>query len=395
MRRLQEAPEFLAEAETASYPAGVGVVSAVRCMSYDYQVVADAVQRVLAPLGGMERFVRRGQKVHVKPNLLAAKEPARAITTHPAVVEAVVRLVQDLGAKVTIGDSPGGAVTGLQRYWDNTGLAEVARRTGAPLVAFETGGVVERKVRGISYYVSRYAVEADVLINLPKLKTHNLTLYTGAIKNLFGVIPGLRKSEYHKQAPHPEDFAEVLVDIYSAVRPYLHVADAVVGQEGNGPSSGKVRQMGVLLASADGVALDAVGAAMMGFAEDEIDSTRIAAQRGLGEGSLQRIQLIGADIESLRLPDFVLPSNRLIKLIPRWLMLLGARLIWVRPRAIPELCQRCGACEQNCPVAAIHPDEEGFPRMDYARCIKCMCCDEGCPHQAIEQEMSWLARRFS
>jgi uncharacterized protein (DUF362 family)/Pyruvate/2-oxoacid:ferredoxin oxidoreductase delta subunit len=393
MRKLIEAQEVSAPAETGRQSAPAGVVSVARCQTYELQAVADAVERVLAPLGGMERFVQRGQWVHLKPNLLAAKEPARAITTHPAVVEAVVRMVQDLGAEVTIGDSPGGAVTGVQRYWDNTGLTEVARRTR--LVSFETGGVVERKVRGKSYFVSRYLVEADVVINLPKLKTHNLTLYTGAVKNLFGAIPGLRKSEYHKQAPHPEDFAEVLVDIYSVVRPHLHIADAIVGQEGNGPSSGKVRPMGLVLASSDGVALDAVGAAIMGFAEGEIDTTRIATQRGLGEGSLERIQLIGGDVQSLRLPDFALPSNRLIKLLPRWLMLLAARLIWVRPRAIRELCQQCGMCQTNCPVGAIHTDADGFPVMDYERCIKCMCCDESCPHQAIEQEMSWLARRFA
>ncbi len=331
----------------------------------------------------------------MKPNLLAAKEPARAITTHPAVIEVVVRMLLDLGARVTIGDSPAGAVKGLQRYWDNTGLSEVARRTGAQLVAFETGGVQERVVRGLRYYISRYVLEADVLINLPKLKTHGLTLYTGAVKNLFGTVPGLRKSEYHKQAPHPEDFAQVLVDIYSVVRPHLHIADGIVGQEGNGPSSGTVRPIGVLLASTDGVALDVVGAAIMGFDPEEIDTTRIASERGLGVGRLQQIQLLGAQLDSLRLPDFVLPSNRLIKLVPRWLMLLGARLIWVRPRAIRETCKRCGVCQSNCPVGAISTDPDGYPIMDYSRCIKCMCCDEGCPHQAIEQEMSWLARRFS
>ncbi len=395
MSRPPEAQKGLAQAEPALQQKATSVVSVVRCPTYDLAAVTDAVERLLAPLGGMERFVQRGQWVHLKPNLLAAKEPARAITTHPAVVEAVVRMVQDLGGHVTVGDSPGGAVTGVQRYWQNTGLMEVARRTGARLVSFETGGVVERKVRGLSYFVSRYLVEADVVINLPKLKTHNLTLYTGAVKNLFGAIPGLRKSEYHKQAPHPEDFAEVLVDIYSAVRPHLHIADAIIGQEGNGPSSGKVRPMGLLLASSDGVALDAVGAAIMGFAENEIDTTRIAAQRGLGQGSLEHVQLIGAELEGLRLPDFILPSNRLIKLLPRWLMVLAARLIWVRPRAIRDLCQQCGVCQTNCPVGAISTDADGFPVMDYERCIKCMCCDESCPHHAIEQEMSWLARRFS
>ncbi|MDZ7384796.1 MAG: DUF362 domain-containing protein [candidate division KSB1 bacterium] len=395
MKQSRQAPGCLAPEPLTLQPECAGVVSAVQCTSYEFQVVAEAVEQLLVPLGGLAHFVQRGNHVHLKPNLLAAKEPARAITTHPVVVEAVVRMLLDLGAKVTIGDSPAGAVKGLQRYWDNTGLSEVAKRTGARLVAFETGGVQERVVRGRSYYISRYVIDADVVINLPKLKTHGLTLYTGAVKNLFGVIPGLRKSEYHKQAPHPEDFAEVLVDIYSAVRPHLHIADGVVGQEGNGPSSGRVRPIGVMLASTDGVALDAVGAAIMGFDPEEIDTTRIASQRGLGEGRLEHIKVVGADLESLRLPDFVLPSNRLIKLVPRWLMILGARLIWVRPRADRELCKRCGVCQTNCPVGAISTDADGYPVMDYTRCIKCMCCDEGCPHQAIEQEMSWLARRFS
>ena len=372
------------------------MVSLAKCADYDSAHVDKAMQSLFHPLGGLENYVSRGDKVHLKINLLSAKDPKRAITTHPAVIESVVRMAQDIGAKVQIGDSPAGAVKGLQRYWDNCGITDIAKRTGAKIVALETGGVVKHQIGDHVYHVSKHVVESDVIINLPKIKTHGLTLYTGAIKNLFGTIPGLRKSEYHKQAPHPEDFAEILVDIFSIIRPQLTIADAIVGMEGNGPStSGHPRQIGILLASEDGVALDAVAAHIMGFKENEIDTTVSATKRGLGIGEIDKIKIEGEDLETLRIKDFQLPSNRLIKFIPRRLMFMLAKLVWVRPRPIADVCKRCGACVKNCPVQAISEDETGLPVIDYDLCIKCMCCDEVCQHNAMEQEMSWIAKKLS
>ncbi len=373
---------------------GAALVGIARCKKYDYATVERTLQRILTPLGGLEHFVSRGSVVFLKPNLLSAKPPGRAITTHPIIVEVLANYIKDLGAKVQIGDSPAGAVRGLQRYWDNCGITEVAERTGAKIVAFETGGVVHKRVKERDYYLAKDVLEADIVINLPKIKTHGLTLFTGAIKNLFGTIPGLRKSEYHKLAPHPEDFASVLVDIFSLVDVDLHIADAIIGMEGNGPSSGIVREMGFLAASTDGVALDAVAASIMGFGEKEIDTTVQAAQRGLGVADLEHIRVHGPQPSELKIEQFQLPSNRVIKLVPRWLMFLVAKLIWIRPKPIEERCKRCGACTENCPVAAIH-EEDGFPVVDYDKCIRCLCCDEGCPHNAIEQEMSWLAKKLS
>lgn len=372
-------------------------VAVVRCGRYDAALVSEKVREALDRVGGMAAFVRPGQKVLVKPNMLSAKAPERAITTHPLVLEAVVREVQAAGAEPSIGDSPSGALKGVKRCWENTGFLAVSERTGAPLVHFEAGGSAARDAGGQRYHIARAVTEADVVINLPKFKTHGFALFTGAIKNCYGVLPGFQKAALHKQYPHPTDFSVRLVDLYAAVRPALTLMDGIVGMEGNGPATGDVRPVGLLLASADGVALDAVAAAVMGFREDEIDAIRIAGERGLGASRLADIDIDGESLESARIPDFRLPSNHLMKAIPpvaaRWLGRRIGRFIWVRPKSDPARCTGCGVCVRACPVRAIRM-ENGKPVTDYRLCINCMCCNESCPEGAVIQELSWLARRI-
>jgi uncharacterized protein (DUF362 family)/Pyruvate/2-oxoacid:ferredoxin oxidoreductase delta subunit len=333
----------------------------------------------------------------VKPNMLSAKAPERGITTHPFVLEAVVREAQALGAKVSIGDSPSGALKGVKRCWENTGFQAVAERTGADLINFEAGGSVVKEIEGNRYHLARAVLEADVVINLPKFKTHGLTLFTGAIKNCYGVLPGLQKATFHKLFPHPTDFSRILVDIYAAVRPALTLMDGVLGMQGNGPATGELRQTGLLLASTDGVALDATAAAIMGFEDGEVDTVRIAGERGLGASTPLEIEVVGEELGSVRFTDFKLPSNHLMKAMPqlvaRWLGRWLGRFVWVRPRADMTKCTGCAICAHACPVNAIQM-KDGRPVTDYDKCINCLCCNESCPEGAVIQELSWLARRF-
>jgi uncharacterized protein (DUF362 family)/Pyruvate/2-oxoacid:ferredoxin oxidoreductase delta subunit len=372
-------------------------VAVVRCGRYDADLVAERVHAALDLIGGLGAFVKAGQKVLLKPNMLSAKPPERGITTHPMVLEAVAREAQALGAEVSIGDSPSGALKGVKRCWENTGFLGVAERTGAALVHFEAGGTTVRDAGSRRYHIARAVIEADVVINLPKFKTHGFALFTGAIKNCYGVLPGFQKPALHKMYPHPTDFSGRLVDLYAAVRPALTLMDGVTGMEGNGPATGDVREVGLLLASADGVALDAVAAAVMGFREDEIDAIRIAGERGLGASRLPDIEIAGESLESVRISDFRLPSNHLMKAIPpiaaRWLGRRLGRFIWVRPKADPQKCTGCAVCAHACPVNAIRM-ENGRPVTDYGLCINCMCCNESCPEGAVIQELSWLARRI-
>jgi len=369
-------------------------VSIVRCDDYTLDNVRAVVRTSLEQLGGLARFVRKSQKVLIKPNLLSAKDPIRAITTHPAVVQAVVEEVQKLGAIPLLGDSPGGVDRGVRRVWENTKLAEVAGQTGAKLLAFESEGVYPQTTPdGKTYYIAKPVMDADVVISLAKLKTHTLTLMTCAVKNMFGSIPGFRKGEYHKEAPKPKDFARVVVDIFSLTRPHLTLVDAIVCMDGDGPSAGDPRYAGLLLAGSDAVALDMVAAKIMGFKDGEIDTTTVAQKRNLGAKSFDQIEIRGENLNTLLLPKFVLPSNRFFKMIPEFMVKLVAPLVWVRPNILDGNCINCNICVENCPTKSINPGEKR-PRFNYSNCINCMCCHELCPQKAVYLEKSRIAKRI-
>jgi uncharacterized protein (DUF362 family)/Pyruvate/2-oxoacid:ferredoxin oxidoreductase delta subunit len=370
-------------------------VSIEKCHDYLLDNVRGAVKKSFENLGGLQKFVKPGDKVLIKPNLLSAKDPSRAITTHPSVVQAVAEQVLALKANPYIGDSPGGADRGVKRVWDNTQMSLASRNSSVPLVSFEEKGVELRKSQtGKTYYLARPVLEADVIISLGKLKTHTLTLMTGAIKNMFGVIPGFRKGQYHKEAPRPEMFAEVIVDIFSVVKPRITLIDAVVGMEGDGPSSGDPKYLGFLLASEDAVALDTVAAIILGFKDGEIDSTRIAAKRGLGVADFSQIEIAGESIENVKPASFSLPSNRLLKLVPKFLVDLLGPLVWVRPNIYDGTCTNCNICVLNCPLKTISAGKQR-PVFDYSNCVNCMCCQELCPQKSIYLEKSWLAGKIA
>jgi len=366
----------------------------VSCADYAYPNVQSAVASCLDRLGGLKRFVKKDQTVLIKPNLLSAKDPSRAITTHPAVVRAVTEQVQELGAVPILGDSPGGVDRGIKRVWDNTELSEVAGQTGAKLVAFESSGVYPKTTpEGKTYHIAKPVIDADVIISLAKLKTHTLTLMTGAVKNMFGSIPGFRKAVYHKEAPKPKDFARVIVDIFSLTKPHVTLVDAIVAMEGDGPSSGDPKYAGLLLAGTDAVALDIVTARIMGFKDGEIDITREAQGRGLGPKSFEQIEILGDDLTSLSFPKFALPSNRLIRMIPNFVLKLIGPFVWVRPNILDGNCINCNICVDNCPTKTIRAGEKR-PSFDYTNCINCMCCHELCPEKAVYLEKSRIAKRI-
>lgn len=369
------------------------IVSIVRCRDYEQRQVDDAINQSLKNIGGLDQLIKQGTRVHIKPNLLTAKSPDKAATTHPSVVKSLVKRVLELGGLVTIGDSPAGISRPIEEYWQATGMGEVALETGAKLVQLEKKGVVERTVNGKAYFISSAVAEADVVINVCKLKTHNLTLFTGAIKNMFGAIPGFKKSEYHKQAPKVEEFSEIIVDIFSAVRPQLNIMDAIEIMEGNGPSAGRPKHLGMILASKDAVALDAIAAKIVGFEAGEILTTEKAYQRGLGEKVIDRIAILGESLEALRDLQIALPTNRFQHYIPASVVKVLGKLVWVRPKPDENRCKRCGACIAICPTRAMNP-KDGFPVIDYNKCISCFCCDEVCPHNAIDQDLSWLTKLF-
>jgi len=372
---------------------GRKTVSIAGCDDYRKDSIIRAVKETLEPFGGIDAFVKPGQRVLLKPNLLSAKSPERAITTHPILVEVVADEVKRAGAVPFIADSPGGAIRGIKRVWENTGMREMAERNSVELVNLEASGTGEISFGKYTFYIAKPVLEADVIINLPKLKTHSLTLLTCAVKNMFGVIPGFRKGEMHKLYPKPAEFADMLVHLYKLVTPSLNIVDAVIGMEGNGPSAGRPYKLGIIMAGDDAVAIDAVAASIIGFEEGMIDTTRIASSLNLGIGELERIDIVGEKPE-VRDGSFSLPSNRVHRLIPKALVRLVAPLVWVKPVIDPARCTGCGFCAQSCPVKTIKKDGDVY-KIDDSGCINCLCCHELCPEESIDIKMSWLARRFA
>lgn len=377
-------------------------VALVRCPNYAAQDVEAALEQALNALGGMAAFVRPGQRVLIKVNLLTRRPPEAAVTTHPALVRAVVREVQKAGGYPVIYDSPGGPFTrkSLEAVYEATGMAKVAAETGAEL-NWDVSTVEVPNPPGMLFQgltLSRPVVEADVVINLPKLKTHGLTRYTGAVKNLFGCIPGLTKAEYHLRLPELPLFSRFLVELAQLVRPALTVMDAVVGMEGEGPSAGRPRQLGLILAAPSPFALDRVALALIGLKADEVETAKIAAEHGLVP-PLEEIAVLGEDLMAVVVRGFAVPppgetSFRLFgrRLSPNSLKVV-ARWLQPRPLFAAAKCRRCGICLKNCPAQALTLAGRR-PDVDLTRCIRCFCCQELCPEQAVSIYRPALARWF-
>ncbi len=371
------------------------------CPDYTTEVEFQ-LRKGLNELGGMSAFVQPGQRVLLKVNLLMKKRPEEAVTTHPSVIEATIRLVQEAGGIPVIGDSPGGPYTqnALQSIYSRTGLLEVAERTGAELNQ-DLGQTVRSFPEGKvakSLIITNCVTEADVIITLSKLKTHGMMTFTGAVKILFGVIPGLLKAEYHLKMPNLMDFAGLLVDITQSIKPALSIMDGIVGMEGNGPSAGQPRNIGALLLSTDPFALDVVAADLIGLKPERVPTIRVAHERGL-TSSLEEIVLKG-DARSLwRIQDFIVPktiSANFLDMVP--LPKSVSRFLLNRVRPHPDFwhdqCKGCNDCVNNCPPKALVMNDQRRPVVDLEACIRCFCCQELCPHQAVGIFRPWLGRKL-
>lgn len=370
-------------------------VNLVNCP--DYTSVPEALSRLMAGLGGMGRFVKPGQSVLIKPNLLSDHIPEDAVTTHPEVVRALIRQVKAVGASPWVADSPA-MIADLRRVWEMTGIEAVCHEEQVPLVNLEKAGSRSFEENGIHFTIATPVLEADAIITVPKVKTHVLTGLTGAMKNLYGTVPGLQKTAFHKRYPYPQDFARLLVAIYRQVKPVLAVADGVVGMEGNGPSAGLPVTLGFLGASADAVALDVVLCRTLGLEPRNVVHLEAARQAGLGVQDWQQIA-VGGDpaIAALAPRGYRLPSTVPIQYVPQWMIRLVEPYIWHRPRFLPN-CVFCGKCVKACPAEALAITPGHQPVLTPAKCIACCCCHEMCPVHAIEMQPSpffRFARKFT
>ena len=376
-----------------------------RCPTYEQ--IEEKTAELLQMMGGIGRFVHPGDRVALKPNLLLVTSPKRAATTHPDLVAAAGKIAISAGGKPFLLDSPSGAYphtrAALERVYRETGMAAAAWKAGLEVcldtrveeVSHPEGSLVKH------FQLLSPLLEADLIINLPKFKTHAFMAATGGVKNLFGAIPGRAKPGYHATLTDQSLFARMLLDLADYLAPQLTIMDAVMGMEGNGPSNGDPRQLGLLLASEDPLALDLVMGEIMGL-DGKNNPLLIEAEKiGRKPTKLEEIELVGMEIKDLRIPDFRLPDTYLAdkrKQGASWwentfypLFRTGMTL---KPRVIPETCIACGDCVTICPMDVIEIVQGDHPhaQIDDDDCIRCYCCHETCPEDAIELHKSLLYR---
>jgi len=359
--------------------------------SYSIAEIEEAVSSWLSRL--KDPKLKRSKRVLIKPNTLGAYLPERAVTTHPVVLEAVIRYFLDRKKEVWLGDSPGGTVS-VQRVWENCGLQDLADRYPIRLVNLSTMGYRELKYDGIPVKISEALFNCGIVINVAKYKTHSLMAYTGALKNLYGLIPGMVKSEYHRLNPDTDSFARLLLALYGLCRSKItyNIIDGIVGMDGAGPSAGNPKHFGLLMGSDSIPALDTVASRMMGFDLGDVPylwgalhmegilPSRIRVPR-----SFQQHRFYDTDIRSVKL------SKETLRYLPRPLRFAFRKVYYYYP-IVSDRCVRCGVCVRSCPVEAISWQEDGFPQVDSKHCIKCMCCHELCPTQAIDIHKSLIAK---
>ena len=370
-------------------------VAVIKCETYEEELVYRAVKKASELAGGFGSFLKPGMRVLVKPNLLAAFFPEAAVTTHPAVVKAVIRLVKEFQDVPFLGDCHGGILTGSNELLTKTGMIKCASETKTEIVSLEKlgsdnyGGLV----------ISKAIKEFDVIINVGKFKTHMLTFLTGAVKNLFGLLPGMNKANMHRLYPKQKDFSMMLLKVAGIVKPAFNITDGITGMEGEGPSGGTPRQIGVIIAARDAVASDYIMGKIAGIDPLTLPVIKEAVAQGFNPAEME---VTGGPLEMFTVKDFRMPlsyggdggsvkENIFKRILKSVLFPLYWKLATVKPKIQNEKCQKCNACVRACPVEAI-AYAFGFPKVKAKKCIECYCCHELCPHRAIALDTGFIVK---
>lgn len=372
-------------------------VSLVKCGDYEFERLKHSIDKSLSLLGGIKRYIRKGSKVLIKPNLLSARKPEENVTTHPLFVKAVIAIAREAGGIVFLGDSPSGLVNDskLKKIHGVTGMEEVCRQTQTRIISFEEDLISYENKSGRVYRnftMSGKLRDFDVIISLPKMKTHNFTLLTGAIKNNYGFIPGLRKAELHIIMKSSELFSEMLLDVVQTIKPSLIITDAVVSMEGaGGPDSGNSCNTGLIISGTNAGAVDFIMARIMGYNDPlKVPTNKAAVKRGVL--TPEKIEVLGERLEDVIVKDFKRISSISFDRIPGFLKDWAKHILSPKPVIVYSTCTKCGSCVEICPVKTIIREEDNTPVIEYNKCIRCFCCKETCPSSAINIRRMWLLK---
>lgn len=380
-------------------------VAVIKCTTYDKEELSQKIESCVSLIGGFEKYISGAKRILLKPNFLSAAAPATAVTTHPVFAESVADIIKKIAgrnATITIADSPGVAtphtrqglsklyeITGFDYFHDISGIT-LNLDTGYRTVSFKDGKVLKQ------LEVIKPVLEADLIINLPKFKTHSLTRMTGAVKNMYGIIHGKAKTLLHTKFVDVYKFNDMLLDVYLFKTPAINIMDGILGMEGDGPgTSGKARETGLILASTNGIALDNVASIIMGFKEKEIPLISCAMDRNLPGFELKDIEILGEKIEEVTIKNFILPKNSGIDRITKsrfantYILPFIRNTLSLSPYQNKVKCNLCGTCRNICPEHAIMIENKKL-KFDYKKCIRCYCCSEMCPNDAINLKHSFL-----
>lgn len=378
------------------------VCSAV-CSDYDQTRVDGIIDDFFTSLGA-EKIIAPGSRVVIKPNLVIRRSPEEATTTHPAVVTAVIRALKKRGINdITIAESSGGLYnkTAMNAVFSGCGITGVCEKEGVALNQnFDYAQVdCPGAMQCHQFNIIEPIIEADAVINIAKLKTHAMTGFSGCVKNMFGSVPGLGKPEMHCQYPDMSDFQQMIVDLCTLTAPTISIMDAVMCMEGDGPTGGSPRFVGALLGGVNPFAVDIAACRLIAVEPENIHMLRHGINRGLSPASLGEVELIGDDLEPIRVADFRQPksvSRTIVDYFPAFLQPIvdkGKGLISSRPVINKKKCIGCGKCAESCPQHTITIDRQKRRAViDYKPCIKCFCCHEMCPVRAIDIKRAFIVK---
>ena len=370
------------------------------CANYRPETVAPALDALLEQVHLQEQ-VKPGMRIGIKANLVTGAAPDKAVTTHPALLCHLTRRLREWGANVVIGDSPGGVYNKLylDRVYAAAGLSACVE-AGAELnhdFSVKTADF-PAAAQAKTFEYTGWLDHCDLIINFCKLKSHGMMAMSAAVKNLFGTIPGTKKPEYHYRYPDHSQFADMLIDLNLYWKPCLHLVDGVLAMEGNGPTQGTPKHMGVLLAGKDSFSLDMVCARLLGLTPEQVPTLEQSIKRGLCPEKLGEIP-VNCDLEPFVAKEFALPpEHRDIQfygdsntVFGRFLGTWAVRLLAPHPGLGDTPCVGCGECARVCPAKAI-TIENGKANIRRSACIRCFCCQEFCPVGAMISKPPLLNR---